>query len=136
MMLFRVRCLGVAMPLVASLIVGCGSDPEHYEIVPVSGILTCEGQPVANAMVNFTPIADESRKEGRPGRLALGRTDETGHFTLTTYENNDGAIVGRHVVTVSAGFDESAGEMSEFSCSASSKEVTVEAGMDDIKIDF
>jgi hypothetical protein len=33
-------------------------------------------------------------------RLAIGTTDEVGNYRLTTYEPNDGAIVGSHVVTV------------------------------------
>jgi hypothetical protein len=68
--------------------------------------------------------------------VALGRTDESGRFTLTTYENNDGAIVGRHTVTVGAGFDESSGRVAKFACRDSSQEVTVEAGMGEISIDF
>lgn len=134
-MLIEGRCLW-ALPLVALMIAGCGEDPGHYEVVPVSGVLTCQGKPVSNATVNFTPVADPSRKGGQTGRQALGTTDEAGHFKLTTYENYDGAMVGRHVVTVSAGFDESKGEMPKFPCEASSKEVTVEAGMDDIKVDL
>jgi hypothetical protein len=33
-------------------------------------------------------------------RLAVGTTDEAGHFSLTTYEPEDGAVVGTHTVTV------------------------------------
>jgi hypothetical protein len=32
--------------------------------------------------------------------MAVGTTDETGVFQLTTYELNDGAVPGTHVVTV------------------------------------
>jgi hypothetical protein len=34
-------------------------------------------------------------------RHAVGTTDEAGKFQLTTFEPNDGAIPGTHVVTVS-----------------------------------
>jgi hypothetical protein len=33
-------------------------------------------------------------------RLAVGKTDERGEYQLTTYEKNDGAMIGNHVVTV------------------------------------
>ncbi len=122
--------------LLGLIAMGCGADPEQYEITSLSGIVTCEGKPVANAVVNFTPIADANRKEGRPGRPALGRTDESGRFTLTTYENDDGVIIGKHTVTVGAGFDESTGNNTRFSCADATKEVTVEAGMREIKLDF
>ena len=34
-------------------------------------------------------------------RLALGTTDDAGNYQLTTFEPNDGAIIGTHAVTVS-----------------------------------
>ena len=117
---------------------GCGkSDP--YAPVPVSGVVTCNGKPIANGVVNFTPLPDqEGRSEGNRGRVALGKTDSEGRFTLTTYQNNDGAIVGRHTVTVSMGFSEEGGSIVDksFPCRGSSEEATVKAGMGEIKIEF
>jgi hypothetical protein len=54
--------------------------------------VTYRGQPVAGASVAFLA-------SGAP-RLAVGLTDEAGSFRLTTFEPNDGAIPGTHVVTV------------------------------------
>lgn len=117
---------------------GCGGDAEQYKTVPVSGVVTCKGVPVANATVNFTPLAEAGRVEGRPGRLALGKTDKDGRFTLTTYENDDGAIVGKHTVTVGLNFDEGAGTSpgKGFPCRDSSKEVTVTGPTTDMRIEF
>lgn len=122
----------------ACLLNGCSGNSEQYETVPVSGVVTCEGKPIANATVNFTPMADQGRAEGRRGRVALGMTDKDGRFKLTTYENDDGAIVGKHTVTVGLNFDEKTGRdpSKSFPCRNSSKEVTVEAGMGELKIDF
>jgi hypothetical protein len=39
--------------------------------------------------------------------MAVGTTDEAGNYRLTTYEPNDGAIVGTHVVTVTQYFTDS-----------------------------
>jgi hypothetical protein len=50
------------------------------------------GKPVADASVAFLA-------PGAP-RLAVGTTDNAGNFSLTTYEQDDGAILGTHVVTV------------------------------------
>jgi hypothetical protein len=121
------------------LCAGCGSNPEAYDVVPVTGVVTCQGRPVANAIVNFTPQADPSRPQGRPGRVALGRTDEQGHFRLTTYQNDDGAIPGKHVVTVGLDSgDDSASVLAakKFPCRDASREVTVAAGMAEITIDL
>jgi hypothetical protein len=72
----------VAM-FIGGMLAGCGGSNE-YETTPVSGVVTCEGKPVANATVNFTPLPEEGRPSGQRGRVALGLTDKDGHFTLTT----------------------------------------------------
>jgi hypothetical protein len=55
---------------------GCGEAPP--EIVPVTGILTCKGNPVGNAEVKFVPMQD-----GLDGNYsASGVTDRAGKFTL------------------------------------------------------
>jgi hypothetical protein len=59
---------------------------------PVRGRVTLAGQPIAGATVTFLC-------SGAP-RLAVGTTDEQGNYRLTTYEPNDGAVIGTHVVTV------------------------------------
>jgi hypothetical protein len=123
--------------LLGSILSGCGGNAERYDVVPVSGIVTCQGKPVANAVVNFTPMAQEGRAEGRPGRVALGITDDQGRFKLTTYVNDDGAIVGKHTVTVGLNIDENSAPPTErFPCRDSSMEITLEKPIDDLKLDF
>ena len=59
----------------------------------VNGKVLYKGAPVTDATVTF--MAD-----GAP-RAATGMTNMNGEFQLTTFDNNDGAIVGEHKVTVS-----------------------------------
>lgn len=59
----------------------------------VSGTITMAGGPVINATVTFSP------KQGQPP--ALGKTDSSGKYTLTTYDAGDGAVEGEYVVLVS-----------------------------------
>ena len=101
------RRLGLSLLSALALVLtgGCG-NPEEYEVVPVRGVVTCQGKPVANGFVNFTPLQGQERDPSKPGKLALGKTDSQGRFELTTYHNGDGAIVGKHVVTVSLEFNE------------------------------
>ena len=73
---------------------------------------------------------------GQRGRVALGLTDNDGRFTLTTYKDGDGAIVGRHTVTVGLNVDESTGKAQAFACKDSSTEVTVEREIKEYEIDF
>jgi hypothetical protein len=79
--------------LIALLIAGAGCDGRRSP-VPVSGIVTVDGQPVEGATVTFHPVGDD--REGRP---ATGQTDKTGTFRLTT-GTEDGARPGAYKVVV------------------------------------
>lgn len=69
---------------------GCGGS-ETAPTSKVSGTVTLDGEPVADASVGFVP------ENGRP---ASGVTDESGRFTLTTFEPGDGAVLGKHQVVI------------------------------------
>jgi len=77
-------------------IAGCGADHEGFVVASVQGKVVCDGRPVANAIVYFTPES----KETKSGKQGSGLTDEEGRFTISTYEEDDGAIIGKHKVTV------------------------------------
>jgi len=84
--------LGAILVLGSSgVLSGCGGSGRP-ETIPVSGTVTLDGKPVAGASVMFSP-----EPSGRP---ATGVTDEQGRFTLKTFEAGDGALVGKHTVTV------------------------------------
>ena len=73
------------------LLAGC-ADSGRPKIAPVRGKVTYHGEPVSEATVVFLC-------PGAP-RLAVGKTDAHGNYQLTTYEPNDGAVVGTHTVAV------------------------------------
>ena len=75
----------------AAAVGGCGSNSK---MAAVSGSVTYRGQPLANAQVNFAPVAG--------GPIATGQTDASGKFQLGTMSINDGALVGKHKVSVVA----------------------------------
>ena len=76
--------------LLLALAAGCGrSLPATGS---VSGRVTLDGKPLADAGVMFTPSSG--------GRPASGTTDEKGEYRLTTFAPADGALVGPHAVTV------------------------------------
>ena len=76
---------------------GCGG--RSYKYVPVSGTVTLNGHPLANATVTFLPVAPEGTTEA--GDSSVGKTNEKGEFTLETVKGVNGALVGRHNVSVS-----------------------------------
>jgi hypothetical protein len=90
------RSLTVGTALLSALLSGCNSD-----IVPVSGRVTLDGQPLANAVVTFQPIRDSSA-EPPTATGSVGQTDAEGRYVLRLVDPDiAGALVGEHVVTIS-----------------------------------
>lgn len=87
---------GLFLCLCAVLAVAVGCGPT---IVPVSGQVTCDGEPVTDAMVVFSPIPPEGEINAAT-RSAIGELDENGNYTLSTNAEGDGALVGWHLVTI------------------------------------
>lgn len=87
----------VTWPLLLVIASGCGR--ESFSVAPVSGLVTLDGQPLPDARVAFEPIAP-------PGEMLAGfgsysKTDAEGRYTLSTIDEQSGAVVGRHRVTIS-----------------------------------
>ena len=81
----------VAWGAVAVLVLaGCGY--RRPGLVQVTGMVTLDGEPVGAASVSLTPVAG--------GRQADGGTNDKGIFFLSSYSSRDGAILGKHRVSV------------------------------------
>ena len=81
--------LGVTSALVAS---GCGqSTPEN--LGRVSGQVTLDGQPLPGALLTFVPVTPG-------GSTSLGKTNESGDYTLSYSGSINGAEIGQHRVTI------------------------------------
>lgn len=93
-------CL-VMLTLLACL--GCNNS-NQFPLAKVSGVVLCEGQPVPFVHVEFSPIRPKGEKSAVVGARAVANTDKDGKFVLATYNRakNDGAVVGKHEVHVSA----------------------------------
>jgi hypothetical protein len=82
------RFLLLALPFCC---LGCSGSGDNVSLGEVSGIVTMDGSPLADAIVVFAP------DEGNP---SSGRTDASGKYELTYRENVKGAIVGSHKVSI------------------------------------
>ncbi|MEW4528881.1 carboxypeptidase-like regulatory domain-containing protein [Maioricimonas sp. JC845] len=80
----------VALAIVAA---GCSSSPDGPELVPYTGVIQLDGQPLADAVVTFHP-----NENGLNG--ATGQTNADGEFTLVTGKRS-GIVPGSYKVTVS-----------------------------------
>ncbi|QEG43466.1 hypothetical protein [Roseimaritima ulvae] len=126
------NCLSALLGLaVAAAVVGCG--PSRPAVVPVSGQVLIDGEPLKNASIMVAPSA---------GKAAFGRSDDEGRFTLTTYEPDDGCMTGTHPVEVSATEPESASVMlvhtplKYMDVDTSDLSVTIEEATDDLRIEL
>ena len=70
---------------------GCKKGPP---VVPVTGVVTLEGEPLEGANVNFIPSAEN-------GLEGFGKTDASGKFVLSNQiEPDAGVLPGEYKVTV------------------------------------
>jgi hypothetical protein len=87
--LVHLMCLFLAI----GLVVGCGGETVNRPpVYKVRGKVTLSGKPIPGADITF------SNREAN--RSAFGRTDENGEYQLTTFTANDGALEGKHEVTI------------------------------------
>jgi len=86
------RILWLPVLLATVLLTGCGGG--EFDTTAVSGTVTFDGQPVTSGRIRFVPQGD-STITGKP---AQGEVQPDGTFVLTTYDEGDGAVVGRHRV--------------------------------------
>lgn len=85
--------------LMLSCVLGVGcSGAEQFPLAKATGTVTCDGKPVAKAIVYFEPL--RSGETAVIGKQGFALTDESGKFTVSSYGENDGAVVGRHIVRV------------------------------------
>jgi len=81
--------------------VGCGgSDPDRPKLGKVTGTVTYKGKPLTKGTVTFTPISGKG--EGGD-QIASGEIQSDGTYSLTTFDTDDGAVLGQHAVTVRSG---------------------------------
>jgi len=75
---------------------GCG-DGRQY--VPVSGLVTLDGQPLRDVNLLFEPLSGSGKNA--PGAPSIGQTNAEGHYALNCpLTNRVGAVVGRHQVSI------------------------------------
>lgn len=84
----------VVLCALAVVALGCGKDANLPPLVPVTGTVTLNDQPLASATVEFIPIG-KTRGSG-----ATGYTDDQGKYELVTRRGDRGTPVGEYRVVV------------------------------------
>lgn len=97
------RTVRALLLLVTGVFIGCSSGPnandpdaatKKSDIVEVSGTVTMDGQPLANATVRFEPA------QGTTGTTSWGITDSTGYYKLRKANGLEGSHAGRFKVVI------------------------------------
>ena len=79
----------------AIALAGCSGpqvDPNRPKVVPASGVVYYQGQPVAGAEVTFNNATAKS--------TGSAKTDAAGRFVLSTFGKNDGVVPGPQIVAI------------------------------------
>ena len=82
--------LTIALALLVVLS-GCGRE----KTVPVSGTVTLDGEPIGPGTIIFTPTTEGALS-------AMGSFGTDGRYQLSTFDPNDGAVLGSHRVIIQA----------------------------------
>ncbi len=85
------RSLFVSISLAIATMAGCGGPGN---VGRVSGVVKLDGQPLADALVTFSPTQPG-------GSSSLGKTDSAGAYSLTYSAGVSGAEIGENLVTIS-----------------------------------
>ncbi len=86
---WRFGCLCLLVVCTSSL--GCGGSGDPT-IAPVKGIVSLDGKPVEGVQIIFQ-VQDSPRS-------SMGITNDKGEYKLTTFNTDDGAIVGENSVSI------------------------------------
>jgi hypothetical protein len=68
-----------------------GTCNRRPTVVPVSGQVLIDGQPLTSGFVRVIPHG---------ARSAVGEINSEGRFKLTTFDNQDGCVLGKHPVEI------------------------------------
>jgi len=71
---------------------GCGRD--GFGTAPVKGKITYKGKPLTTGTILFKPEGDKPS--------ATGEIQPDGTYVLTTYSGDDGAVLGKHDILITA----------------------------------
>lgn len=90
------RRLSLLLVVACSLQLGCSGDDEwsakRPKVYRAGGVVKLDGQPLEGAVVVY-----HSQEHNIS---AQGKSDEQGRYTLTTFNQDDGAASGQHKVVV------------------------------------
>jgi hypothetical protein len=126
-------CCRIFSILVTALAAAAGCNRTSFDVAPVHGVVTVDGKPLFQGKVMFAPVA--TAENANPGKPGWGNIESDGAYRLTTFEKEDGAVVGEHWVTIVNSDEKLPAGVPKFARLMVPTKVTVSAG-DDNSIDI
>jgi hypothetical protein len=95
----RTRLSAVGLLFFVTIVsVACsGCEKKGLQVVPVHGRVTMKGQPLTHGDVSFNPL---TKSDKTPFKIATGRINPDGTYSLSTLAKDDGAMPGEYAVTI------------------------------------
>jgi len=94
---FRLPRWVVPVAFAALVSTGCGDPDSAITLVPVTGVVTLKGEPMANARVAFSP------QPGNKDETVGGDTTGPEGTYMAFYRNRSGLAPGKYQVTITEG---------------------------------
>jgi hypothetical protein len=88
------RWIRAAAPIALAGLIGCGDPDDRISLVPVTGTVTLNGKPLADARVTFLP--DPANKSNTPGTDSTG---PNGNYKLR-FKSRSGIAPGKYKVEI------------------------------------
>jgi hypothetical protein len=101
----RMRRLQFIAASALAALAGCNSEDGRVHLVPVTGTVTLNGKPMAEAFVSFVP--DPGNKELTPGNDATG---PEGNYKIM-WKNRSGVAPGKYKVVITPPLEKPTGAL-------------------------
>lgn len=114
----KVRAL---VSVLALVMVGCGGPKDRVEVFPVKGVVNYNGKPmVGGGSISFIP------KTTQQGKTAGGIINKDGTYTLGTYGEDDGSMLGDFRVVIAQVVEEEPQNTGDGTAPATGPNIVVE----------
>lgn len=112
------------MVFVAAVASGCGK--QEFVVAPAKGVCNCDGEPMTAGLLILNPIRDPeiNGSNAQIGKPATGLIQPDGSFVMSTYGQEDGAVIGKHSVYLNLAVLEE--DDPEQPCKQAAKDIIVE----------
>jgi hypothetical protein len=97
-------CKMIATSLLVACCLSLGCDPDWpgtTSTATVSGTVSLDDLPLADAHIFFIPIMPLDRPLGEPNPMSYGKTDIHGKYWLKQSNGTSGAVTGQHAIIIS-----------------------------------